>query len=96
MTDLLEVVEMARDYNPELDVRVLLTRIDPRTKDTAEMLAFLHERKLNVLPTRICERVAFRRSDWRRCRGARELGRDQTAIPRSREHFLTRYSDEYA
>lgn len=35
MTDLLEVVELARDYNPELDVRVLLTRVDPRTKDAA-------------------------------------------------------------
>ena len=41
LTDLLEVVELARDYNPELDVRVLLSRVDPRTKDAAEMLEFL-------------------------------------------------------
>ena len=54
MTDLLEVVELARDYNPELDVRVLLTRVDPRTKDAAEMLEFLTEQKLAVLPTRGC------------------------------------------
>jgi chromosome partitioning protein len=62
MTDLLEVVELARDYNPELDVRVLLTRVDPRTKDAAEMLEFLAEQKLTVLPTKVCERVAFRRA----------------------------------
>lgn len=62
MTDLLEIVELAREYNDTLDVRVLLTRVDPRTKDTGEMLAFLAEQKLNVLTTRVCERVAFRRA----------------------------------
>jgi len=79
MTDLLEVVELARDYNPELDVRVLLTRVDPRTKDAAEMLEFLAEQKLTVLPTKVCERVAFRRAIGE---GAtvQELGRDQAAI----------------
>jgi chromosome partitioning protein len=79
MTDLLEVVELARDYNPELDVRVLLTRIDPRTKDAAEMLAFLTEQKLTVLPTKVCERVAFRRAIGE---GAtvQEIGRDQAAV----------------
>ena len=79
MTDLLEVVDLARDYNPELDVRVLLTRVDPRTKDTADMLAFLEEQKLRVLPVKVCERVAFRRSIGE---GAivQELGKDQAAI----------------
>jgi chromosome partitioning protein len=79
MTDLLEVVEMARDYNPELDVRVLLTRVDPRTKDANDMLAFLQEQQLTVLPTRVCERVAFRRAIGE---GAivQEIGRDQAAI----------------
>lgn len=79
MTDLLTVVELARDYNPNLDVRVLLTRIDPRTKDAAEMIDFLHEQKLTVLPTKVCERVAFRRAIGE---GAtvQELGRDQAAI----------------
>ncbi len=62
MTDLLEIVELAREYNDTLDVRVLLTRVDPRTKDTGEMLAFLAEQKLNVLTTRVCERVAYRRA----------------------------------
>jgi len=62
MTDLLTVVDLARDYNPNLDVRVLLTRVDPRTKDTAEMLDFLNEQELVVLPTKVCERVAFRRA----------------------------------
>jgi chromosome partitioning protein len=79
MTDLMTVVELARDYNPNLDVRVLLTRIDPRTKDAAEMLEFLAEQKLTVLPTKVCERVAFRRAIGE---GAivQELGRDQSAI----------------
>lgn len=62
MTDLLEVVELAREYNPSLDVRVLLTRVDPRTKDTGEMLEFLKEQNLRVLATRVCERVAYRRA----------------------------------
>jgi len=62
MTDLLEVVELAREYNPTLDVRVLLTRVDPRTKDAGEMLEFLKEQKLRVLGTRVCERVAYRRA----------------------------------
>jgi chromosome partitioning protein len=79
LTDLMTVVELARDYNSGLDVRVLLTRVDPRTKDAAEMLNFLAEQKLVVLPTHVCERVAFRRAIGE---GAivQELGRDQAAI----------------
>jgi len=79
MTDLLEVVELAKDYNPDLDVRVLLTRVDPRTKDAAEMLEFLSEQKLTVLPTKVCERVAFRRAIGE---GAtvQEIGRDPHAV----------------
>jgi chromosome partitioning protein len=62
MTDLFSIVEMARDFNPDLDVRVLLARIDPRTRDTDDMVKFLAEQGLSVLKARICERVAFRRS----------------------------------
>jgi len=79
MTDLLEIVELAKEYNEALDVRVLLTRVDPRTKDTGEMLEFLQEQKLNVLATRVCERVAYRRAIGE---GAIvcELGKDAQAI----------------
>ena len=86
LTDLLEVVELARDYNPELDVRVLLNRVDSRTKDAAEMLEFLTEQKLTVLPTRVCERVAFRRAIGE---GAtvQELGKDQAAIAEMKAFF---------
>lgn len=79
MTDLMEVVALARDYNPELDVRVLLTRVDPRTKDATEMLAFLSEQNLVVLKSQVCERVAFRRAIGE---GATvlEFGRDSAAI----------------
>lgn len=62
MTDLLEIVEMSKDYNPDLVVRVLLMRIDPRTKDTGDMLKYLTESGLTVMQTRICERVAYRRA----------------------------------
>lgn len=62
MTDLLEIIEMAKDYNPDLDVRVLLTRVDTRTKDAADMLEFLQEQQLPVLAARVCERVAYRRA----------------------------------
>lgn len=87
MTDLLTVVELARDYNPDLEVRVLLTRIDPRTKDTAEMLDYLIEEKLSVLSTKVCERVAYRRAIGE---GAivQELGKDHAAIAEM-EAFLT-------
>lgn len=79
MTDLLEVVELSKDYNPELDVRVLLCRVDPRTRDAGEMLEFLHEQKLSVLNTRVCERVAFRRAIGE---GAtvQEIGKDASAV----------------
>lgn len=79
MTDLLEVVEVAKTYNPELELRVLLTRVDPRTKDAADMLGFLEELKLTVLKAQICERVAFRRAIGE---GAivQEIGTDQNAI----------------
>jgi chromosome partitioning protein len=78
MTDLLEVIDMAKDYNSELQVRIFLTRIDSRTKDAAEMLAFLHEQKLPVLSCRACERVAYRRAIGE---GAivQELGKDPTS-----------------
>ncbi|MCD2514597.1 ParA family protein [Comamonas endophytica] len=86
MTDLLEVVELARDYNPDLDVRVLLTRVDPRTKDAAEMLEFLTEQKLRVLTTKVCERVAFRRAIGEGA-SVKELGRDQAAIAEMEAFF---------
>lgn len=62
MTDLMEIVELAREYNPALDVRVLLSRVDPRTRDIADMLAFLAEQGLKVFDAQVCERVAYRRS----------------------------------
>jgi len=62
MTDLLEVVDLSRDYNPNLDVRVLLTRIDVRTKEFDEMVEFIKSQGLNLLQSRICERVAYRRA----------------------------------
>src|SRR5690625_5975582 len=48
MTDLLTEDELARDYNPDLDVRVLLNLVEPRTNNTAEMLEGLAEERLRV------------------------------------------------
>lgn len=86
MTDLLEVIEIAKDYNPELRVRILLTRIDTRTRDGAEMLEFLQEQKLPVLSARVCERVAYRRAIGE---GAivQEIGKDPIAC-QEMEAFL--------
>lgn len=79
LTDLLEIVELAKDFNQGLDVRVLLMRVDPRTKDTGDMLEFLHEHQLLVFNARICERVAFRRASGEGATVA-EIGKDQAAI----------------
>lgn len=79
MTDLLTIVDMAKDYNPELSVKVLLSRIDQRTKDTAEMQKFLIDNNLSVFKSKITERVAFRRAIGE---GAivNELNKDPIAI----------------
>lgn len=42
MADKLEILELAKDYNPNLDIQVLLTHVDLRTKDTKEMFYFLN------------------------------------------------------
>jgi chromosome partitioning protein len=79
MTDLLEIVELAKDFNAVLDVRVLLMRIDPRTKDTGEMLIYLEGKGLQVLKSKVCERVAVRRAVGE---GAivQEVGKDVNAV----------------
>lgn len=79
MTDLLEIVEMSKDYNPDLVVRILLMRIDPRTKDTGDMLKYLTESGLAVMQTHICERVAYRRAIGEGATVA-EIGKDPQAI----------------
>lgn len=87
MADMLEILELAKDYNPDLEVRVLLTRIDPRTKDAAEMLDFLIEQKIKVFKNKVCERVVFRRAIGE---GATvfEFGKDQAAIDEVESFFI--------
>lgn len=79
MSNLSKVIATARDYNPNLDVRVLLTRIDPRSKDTTEMRAFLRDAGHSVLDSHIGERIAFRRATGDGLTVS-EYGRDPTAI----------------
>lgn len=86
MTDMLSVVELARDFNPALRVRVLLSRLDPRTKDVRDMKAFLTEQNLEVFTATICERVAYRRAVGE---GATvfEVGKDAAAIAEMNTFF---------
>lgn len=87
MTDLLEIVDLAKEFNPALDVRVLLTRIDPRTKDAGDMLNFLQkDQGLNVLRARVCERVAFRRVIGEGAI-AQEIGKDPQATAEMEAFF---------
>ncbi len=62
MTDMLEIIDMVKEFNPGLDVRVLLTRIDVRTKDVGEMIKYLQSENLNIMTTKVYERVAYRRA----------------------------------
>lgn len=95
MTDLLEVVSLAKDFNPTLTLRVLLTRIDPRTKDTGDMVQFLRDNDLPILNARICERVAIRRAvgeGWT----VQEYGRDAAAIDEMKRFFNEVTENEHA
>lgn len=62
MTDLLEILELAHDFNKQLRVMVLLNRIDGRTKDGDEMRDYITAQGMTVMQSQIGERVAFRRS----------------------------------
>jgi chromosome partitioning protein len=79
MDDLLTIVSEAKQLNEKLDVLVLLTRIDPRTKDTEAILTYLKEKGLQVLQSKVCERVAVRRAVGE---GAvvQEVGKDVHAV----------------
>lgn len=64
LTDLQEILELSKQYNPNLQIRVLMTRLHPHpnSKDTLEMAKYLDESGFTVLKTRIHERVAYRRA----------------------------------
>ncbi|WP_134461006.1 ParA family protein [Pseudomonas aeruginosa] len=81
MTDLQEIIGMARDFNRDLKVKILLSRIDPRTKntETKELIEFLQEEGMEILESIICERVGFRRA-IKEGATVEELGKDQLAI----------------
>lgn len=79
MDDLLAIVQDAQQFNDKLLVKVLLTRIDPRSKDTGDMLVYLLEKGLEVLSAKICERVSVRRAVGE---GGivQEIGKDANAV----------------
>jgi chromosome partitioning protein len=79
MTDLLEIVELASDFNPALKVRVLLNRIDGRTKDDVDMREHLAVKQLTVMQAQVNERVAFRRS-IKEGVTVHEIGKDAEAM----------------
>lgn len=81
MSDMFDLVSLAQDYNPNLKVKVLLTRVDSRTKDGREMREFLQEDgKADLMAARICERVAFRRSTSEGCTVEEMGGKDSQAV----------------
>jgi len=61
MDDFVRILEDAKAVKPEINVKVVLSRIDTRTKDRAEMLKYLHDSGLEVLDSVIHERVIYRR-----------------------------------
>lgn len=62
LDDLMEILTLSRDFNPELKAFLLLTRIDSRTRDAGELLDYLKDKDLPILQSRITERVAYRRA----------------------------------
>lgn len=87
MTDLLEIVELAKDFNTKLRVRMLLNRVDGRTKDDDDMRAHLENKGLDVLINQISERVAFDRA-IKDGKTVHELGKDGMAITEINAFFL--------
>lgn len=79
LTDLMTIIDLAKDHNKNLDVKLLLSRVDPRTKDVNEMVQFLREQNLPLMHAKICERVAFRRAIGEGLT-VKEIRKDQTAI----------------
>lgn len=79
MTDLFKMVVLAKEYNATRDVRVLLTRVDPRTEGAGDMLDFIQEQNLTVLATRVGELMAYRRA-IREARSSEDLARTPRRI----------------
>lgn len=80
MSDMMQLLQMVGDINRGLQVRVLLTRLDSRTKDGAEMRKFLTDNMgVQVLEAEVGERVGFRRTTGRGVT-VEEDGTDDKAI----------------
>lgn len=56
-----DLVEVARDFNQGLDIKVLFNQVDNRTKDVEDMLEVVSEHNLHVLESYLSWRVAFKR-----------------------------------
>ena len=55
----LEMVDKAREENPELDVKILINRRIPGTRIGRQARDSLAEFNLNILDSELCQRVAF-------------------------------------
>lgn len=58
-SDMLQIIEMAKPNNPDLDVKVVLSRIDGRRRPPRDVYDFLEEQGIAVCNTIIPERVSF-------------------------------------
>lgn len=80
MSDMVQLLQMVGDVNRSMLARVLLTRMDSRTKDGADMRKFLtEEMRLPVMACEIAERVGFKRTTGRGVT-VEEDGQDEKAI----------------
>ncbi len=56
-----DLIEVAKDFNQDLDIKVLLNQVDNRTKDVEDMLEVVSEHNLPVLESYLSWRVVFKR-----------------------------------
>lgn len=61
LDDFLLTVEKAKGLKTDIEVKLLLSRLDTRTKDATDMLEYLGELGLPVFESKIHERVSYRR-----------------------------------
>ncbi|MBS4097697.1 MAG: ParA family protein [Sulfuricella sp.] len=58
-SDMQKIIEMSKPSNPNLEVHVLLSRIDPRRRPPKDIYEFMAEQKTAIFKTIITERVIY-------------------------------------
>ena len=87
LSDMLSILQDAREFKPDLEVRVLLTRCDFRVVENSKTLDYLRFEKLIVLPTFVADRVAYKRAAERGSM-VQELEKPNKSASKEMEAFL--------